>query len=215
MLWAGEEKSDTTRSIGEALELAVKLAVTAQKKNPVKGWRYGATDNTADTSIVGAVLMGLLAARNAGIDVPDDSIDGALNYMKSMTNVDSGEVAYSGMQGLGESGARSAIACLVFSIGKRKEWPELEGTRKYLVDNLDVSPQQSWPYYERYYKAQALFQADYEAWEKWNRNTIQELRDMQSDDGQIGNSDHGPAYATSMSLLALALNYRFLPIYER
>ncbi len=215
MLWAGEEKSDKTRTIGQALELAVKLAVTAQKKNPVKGWRYSPGDNTADTSVVGAVLMGLLAARNAGIDVPGEAVDGALEYMKSMTNADSGEVAYSGLQGLGASGARSAIAGLVFAIGKRKDWPELEGTRKYLVDNLDVSPQQSWPYYERYYKAQALFQNDYEAWEKWNRNTIDELRAMQTDDGQIGNSDHGPAYATSMSLLALALNYRFLPIYER
>ena len=38
---------------------------------------------------------------------------------------------------------------------------------------------------------------------------------MQDDSGQIGRSDYGPAYGTSMSLLALALNYRFLPIYER
>ena len=215
MLWAGEEKTDSRRTIGEALELAVRLAVTAQKKNPSKGWRYSPGDPSADTSIVGAVLMGLLAARNAGIDVPDDSIDGAMEYMKSMTSAESGEVGYSGLGGLGESGARTAIACLVFSIGKRKHWAELEGTKKYLADHLDVSAQQNWGEYERYYKAQALFQADYESWEKWNRNTTQELRNMQTDEGQIGNSDHGPAYSTSMSLLALALNYRFLPIYER
>jgi len=214
MLWAGKDK-DKSRTIGEALELTVQLAVTAQKKNPSKGWRYAPGDPSADTSIVGAVLMGLLAARNAGIDVPDDSIDGALEYMKSMTSADSGEVGYSGLGGLGESGARTAIACLVFSIGKRKEWPELEGTRRYLADHLDVSAQQNWGEYERYYKAQALFQADYDSWEKWNRNTIQEMRNLQTDDGQIGNSQHGPAYSTSMSLLALALNYRFLPIYER
>lgn len=215
MLWAGEEETGSQRSIGEALELAVKLAVTAQKKNPAKGWRYAPGDPSADTSVVGAVLMGLLAARNAGIDVPDASIDGAMDYMKSMTNADSGEVGYSGLGGLGESGARTAIACLVFSIGKRKHWPELDGTKQYLADHLDISPQQHWAEYERYYKAQALFQADYDSWQKWNRITIRELREMQSDDGQIGKSGHGPAYSTSMSLLALALNYRFLPIYER
>jgi hypothetical protein len=215
MLWAGEEKTDSQRSIGEALEFAVRLAVTAQKKNPSKGWRYGPNDASADTSIVGAVLMGLLAARNAGIDVPDESIDGAMEYMKSMTSAESGEVGYSGLGGLGQSDARTAIACLVFSIGKRKHWAELEGTKKYLADRLEVGSQQQWGEYERYYKAQALFQADYESWEKWNRNTIQEMRNLQTDDGQIGNSDHGPAYSTSMSLLALALNYRFLPIYER
>ena len=213
MLWSGE--SSGKRSIGKALELAVKLAVTSQKKNSSKGWRYGPNDNSADTSVVGAVLMGLLAARNAGIDVPDSSIDGALKYMKQMTSTPGGGVGYSGMGGMGGTGARTAIACLVFSIGKRSEWKELEATRKNLVDNLDATAQQSWPFYERYYKAQALFQADYKAWQEWNRNTITMLRETQADDGQIGNSQHGPIYSTSMSLLALALNYRFLPIYER
>ena len=213
MLWAGESKGK--KSIGKALELAVKLAVTSQKKNPSKGWRYGPNDGSADTSVVGAVLMGLLAARNAGIDVPDSSIDGALKYMKQMTSPEGGGVGYSGMGGMGGTGARTAIACLVFSIGKRSEWKELEATRKNLVDHLDATAQASWPYYERYYKAQALFQADYKAWEQWNRNTIDLLREMQTDEGQIGTGGHGPTYSTSMSLLALALNYRFLPIYER
>ena len=36
------------------------------------------------------------------------------------------------------------------------------------------------------------------------------MRDIQHDDGSFGG-----AYQTGMSLLALALNYRFLPIYER
>ena len=71
MLWEGERKKD--RKIGEALELAVKLAVSSQKKNPSKAWRYSPNAKDADTSIAGAVLMGLLAARNAGVDVPDST----------------------------------------------------------------------------------------------------------------------------------------------
>ena len=62
--------------------------------------------------------------------------------------------------------------------------------------------------------AQAVFQGDFEAWEKWNRETIRILKDRQQEDGSFACS-HGVAYGTSMSLLALALNYRFLPIYER
>lgn len=213
MLWEGERKK--SRTIGEALELAVKLAVSSQKKNPSKGWRYTPNDNSADTSVVGAVLMGLLAARNAGVDVPDSTIDDALKYMKQMTSAETGNVGYSGMGGLGGSGARSAIACLVFAIGKRKHWKDFAGTTKFLTDSLETSAQQNWPYYERYYKAQALFQADYKSWQQWNRNTVRLLRNMQDDNGCIGNSAHGKAYSTSMSLLALALNYRFLPIYER
>jgi hypothetical protein len=37
---------------------------------------------------------------------------------------------------------------------------------------------------------------------------------MQAADGSI-RGQFGPELGTSMSLLALALNYRFLPIYER
>ena len=215
MLWAGQTKDEKTRTIGEALELAVRLAVTSQKKNPTNGWRYGPNDPSADTSIVGAVLMGLLAARNAGMEVPDDTIDKALEYMKSMTSEDSGQVGYSGLGGFGQSTARSSIACLVYSIGKRQEWKEFEATKDYVADNFMESQGGSWPYYTRYYQSQALFQADYETWQKWNRETIRRLSELQSADGQLGDSQHGPVYATSMSLLALALNFRFLPIYER
>ena len=214
LLWAGQEKDKRTRSLGKALELAVRLAVDSQKKNPQKSWRYSPNDRSADTSVNGAVLMGLLAARNAGIPVPDESIDGSLQYMKSMTDSKSGMVGYSGLEGLGDSSARSSIACLVFAISKHKDWEEFEGAKKYVVDNVDQNAG-TWPFYLRYYRAQALFQADFETWEKWNKRIIEKIKESQADDGQIGSSQHGSAYSTSMSLLALALNYRFLPIYER
>jgi hypothetical protein len=62
--------------------------------------------------------------------------------------------------------------------------------------------------------AQALFQADYEAWSNWKRENTQFLRESQQDDGSF-QSPYGQAYATAMALLSLALEYRFLPIYER
>ena len=65
-------------------------------------------------------------------------------------------------------------------------------------------------WYFRYYMAQALFQGDYDSWQKWNAEKIRELKTLQRDDGSFGGN-----YETGMSLLALALNYRFLPIYER
>ena len=59
--------------------------------------------------------------------------------------------------------------------------------------------------------AQALFQGDYESWQKWNAMTVRQLHETQNEDGGF----NGSSYSTAMSLLALALNYRFLPIYER
>ena len=99
-------------SIGQTLELAVWAAVTSQKKNPLGAWRYSPDANDADTSVSGAVLVGLLAARNAGLEVPDEAIDKAIRYYQQMTSK-SGQVAYSGI-GFDESIARirSARWCM-------------------------------------------------------------------------------------------------------
>lgn len=202
------------RSIGASLELAVRAAITSQKKNPLGAWRYSPDSRDADTSVAGAVLMGLLAARNAGIEVPDESIDRAIAYFKSMTS-DSGQVAYSGgLGGFGDSMARSSIACLVYSVARRKDLPQLEQTLHHLVGQLEQPPQ-SYVEYTRYYQAQALFQGDIEAWEKWNKLLIRQLKSAQDPESGCIPGDHGQVLGTSMSLLAVALNYRFLPIYER
>ncbi len=212
-LWeTGKPIVGKERTIGEALELAVRCAVTSQAKNPLSAWRYSPSARDADTSVTGAVLMGLLAARNAGIEVPDKSIDGAVKYVSSLTG-DSGAVGYSGgLGGFGDSIARSSIACLVFSIAKRKDLKQFEATKKYVTTNMnEQSPYED---YGRYYEAQALFQADLETWEKWNRTLIRQLKASQESDGSFS-GQFGKSTSTAMSLLAIALNFRFLPIYER
>lgn len=210
-LWPAGEK-ENSRSIGQALELAVRAAITSQKKNPLGAWRYSPDSNDADTSVSGAVLIGLLAARNAGIEVPDTSIDKGIEYYKSMTS-GSGQVAYSGLRGFGESIARTSIATLVFALAHRKDLPQYKAALSHLTQQLEAQPRQ-WPEYARYYQAQALFQGDVEAWEKWNKLLIRQLKQAQQQDGSF-KSQQGTEIGTSLSLLALALNYRFLPIYER
>ncbi len=206
-LWQGAEKQG--RSLAEALDLAIRCAATSQQKNSLGAWRYTPDSTDADTSVTGAVLMGLLAARNAGMDVPDKVIDRALVYMRRSTSPN-GFVAYSGgFGGMGESMNRSAIATLVASVSKQQEKQRFKATLKHLTDRLEHR-ESGHPFYFRYYMAQALFQGDYEAWQKWNGMTIRQLTEQQNENGSFGD-----AYGTSMSLLALALNYRFLPIYER
>ena len=211
-LWPEDRKKDK-RSIGQSLELGVRAALTSQKSNQLGAWRYSPNSTDADTSVSGAVMVGLLAARNAGIEVPDQAIDRAVAYFKSMTS-GNGFVAYSGgMGGFGESLARSSIASLVFSVSRRKDLPEFKSTLAHIKERLE-QPVQGYPEYGRYYQAQALFQGDTVAWEKWNTLTIRQLKQAQQPDGSF-RGQWGTAFSTSMSLLAVALNYRFLPIYER
>ena len=210
-LWDGSEPAANRRSIGEALDLAVRRAVTSQNRNQWGAWRYSPESTDADTSVAGAVTMGLLAARNAGIEVPDESLDKALNYFKSHT-ADGGTVAYSGGVG-GGSENMTCIAALVYAVGRKRDWPQFNATVGNLSRNLQGNAR-SYEFYNRYYKAQALFQGNFEAWSRWNQATIKVLKAKQLEDGSF-DSSHGKAYGTAMSMLALALNYRFLPIYER
>lgn len=209
-LWPGGKGP---RSIGQALELAVRGSLTSQKKNSLGGWRYSPDSSDADTSVSGAVFVGLLAARNAGIEVPDDCINKAIAFYVSMT-APSGEVAYAGgLGGFGESLARSSIATLIYAVARRKDLKQYRSTLDYLEQRLE-QPAAGYLEYTRYYEAQALFQGNLASWEKWNKLLIRQLKQAQRPDGSIP-GQFGNDVGTAMSLLALALNYRFLPIYER
>jgi hypothetical protein len=208
LLWEGGKP---VRTVGQALTAAIRLAGSAQKKNRFGGWRYSPDANDSDTSVTGAVLMGLFAARNAGLEVPDETVNAGMEYMRRSTGRD-GSVAYSGgLGGMGGSINLTAIAVLTGAIGKTKDADQYKACLKRLQENLEHREQGTYAEYFRYYMAQALYQADYEAWQKWNAAKVRELRETQREDGAFG----GSAYQTGMSLLALALNYRFLPIYER
>ncbi len=212
-LWNGVDPKKKKKSIAESLEKAIELARSSQKNNKWGAWRYSPSATDADTSVAGAVLMGLLACRNAGLAVPDEAIENAINYMKRNTAT-SGFVAYSGgLGGGGESMARSSVAALVYSVSHHKETEEYKSVIEHITGKLEHE-ETGHRHYFLYYMAQALFQGDYDSWVQWNRKTARMLSETQSDDGSFTGS-YGDAYGTSMSLLALALNYKFLPIYER
>lgn len=207
------------RSIAEALELAVRCAVTSQESNPSKAWRYSPGSKDADTSVAGAILMGLLGARNAGIAVPDTSIDGALDYFSTMTSSE-GDVGYSGIGSFGASTARTAIATTVFAVAKRRDSPTFVAARERTLQHARAgNVQDSWGHlcYTRYYISQALFQTDHAAWREWSTQNTRDLIERQAEDGSlvVPNTWRGGCYPTGMLLLSAALDYTFLPIYER
>ena len=216
-VWGGDgdpSQRSRRRSIGQALELAVRCAVTSAKGNPLGAWRYSPDARDADTSVAGSVTVGLLAARNAGIEVPDESIDKAVRYFQKNTS-DKGQVAYSGgLGGFDDSLARVSIATLVFSVARRKDLPEFKATARFLTDRIDGEAESHYRDYTRYYQAQALFQGNMDAWERWNKSLVRKLKLEQKPDGSF-QGDHGVTVSTSLNLLAIAVNFRFLPIYER
>ncbi len=196
--------------IGIALRDAVKLILSSQAKNPYGAWRYSSSTNSADTTVSGACFVALLAARNAGMQIPDRAINKALKYFQSCQSMDGGF----GYTSAGSSSPeRGAIGCLAFSLARATKSSSYKSALEYFR-MTSPSGQHSYHYYYLYYGAQAAFRADPKIWKVWNEQNIQLLRHSQQTDG----SWHGPrgaVFSTSAALLSLALNYRFLPIYER
>ena len=199
------------KRIAPALKKAVKLIVKAQKNNPRGGWRYTPETRHADTTVSGCQIVALLAARNAGLPVEDKVINKGLAYMKSCRS-SSGSYGYTS-KGSGGRVTLSAIGSLCYSLAKRKDEGGFDKTTAFLKKNLRTQDG-TYPYYFRYYMSQALFHADEELWEKWNKDNIRLLSATQLPDGSWA-GNHGNAFSTAGALLSLALNYRFLPIYEK
>ena len=126
----------------------------------------------------------------------------------------SGDVSYMNLgDRLVTSTARVSIASLTYAVARRKDLAEYRATLAYLKQRI-AEPTGPFGEYTFYYQAQALFQGDVRSWEKWNEILVRRLKEAQQPDGSI-KGRFNPPISTSLSLLSLALNYRFLPIYER
>lgn len=194
----------------KSLQKAVDLILSAQKRNPKGGWRYSPDSKDADTTVSGCQIVSLLAARNAGIPIPDTAIERALKYMSSCRDT-AGAYGYTSRGG-GKT-TLTAIGSLCYSLAKQKDAKGFQESLEYLKRNIDYRDPH-YTYYFEYYMSQALFHADEELWKLWNEKNIRLLTATQQSDGSWA-GNRGPAYSTASALLSIALNYRYLPIYEK
>lgn len=197
--------------IEKALEKAVKLITSSQNANPKGAWRYSPESKSSDSTVAGCQLVALLAARNAGIPVPNENIDKALKYMASC-RASNGGYGYTS-----KTGARTtltAIGSLCMSLAKKKDDKSFPTVTKYLVKRIDSTAHHH-AFYHEYYMAQALFHADEESWMLWNEKNSKLMSASQMPDGSWSDRSMGQAGSTGFALLSMALNYRLLPIYEK
>lgn len=194
--------------LGPALEQAVRLILNSQARNPAGAWRYTPESQDADTTVSGAQMVALFAARNAGIAVPEEAVQKGLKFFQNCQTPDGG---FGYIQNSGPNAARTAIGCLTMALAKEKNSPAFQSAFNFLQK---APPESNYQHYYLYYASQAFFHASPEAWSGWNRKNIKGLGSSQNADGSW-DGQFGRTFTTAASLLSLALNYRFLPIYER
>ncbi len=205
-----------------ALARAVDLILSAQqvRKSEVHegGWRYQPTSRDSDLSVTGWQLLALRAARSAGCNVPTEAIDQALNYIRRCEVTPEGGFSYQAGRG-GPNNPRTGTGILALELtGAHNDPAALRGAA-YLANN---PPRWGSDYffYEAYYCSQALFQLGDDQFRPYYTLLLPILLDHQSQDGSWYAPDGldftgGRVYCTAMAVLALAVEYRYLPIYQR
>jgi hypothetical protein len=212
------------RDLKPKVAAAIKLIEDTQNQDGYVyhdgGWRYEPRQGDADISVTVVQVLALRAARNAGLNVPQATIDRAINYMKRCSNVDGG---FSYQVGQRQSGpARTGAAVLSLIMAGMRDSPECEAGLNYLLRH-PFNRQNEWPYrdkffYAIYYVTQAMYQAGGDYWKSWYppiRDLLVRLQDSDGNFGNNGYSEAGAEYATAMSILVLQVPAGLLPIYQK
>jgi hypothetical protein len=220
---AGMTEGDLAQEVRAKLEKAVAVILKAQRTrgDDRGGWRYHvAPIDGSDISVTGWQLMALRAAKNLGCDVPAEVIDSAVGYLQRCQDAGSGGFRYNPY-------GRVTVACTGTSIlglelcGKeRHQSPEALRAGAFLLrrENLPHWGQE-WFFYSIYYGSQAAFQLGGNYWNVYRPRLHEVLLRHQSASGYwegfSADGRYGRSYCTAMCVLALAVEYRYLPIYQR
>lgn len=217
---AGMTDAAAAERCREALKRAVRLILTAQNvrkdRNNAGGWRYSPGSNDSDLSVTGWQLLALRAAKNLGCDVPAENIDDAVSYVKRCSFRNAG---FGYQPGGGPSPTRTGTGILCLEICGVHHSPEaLGGAAAWLQRPLRADDE--WFFYGAYYSTIGLFQIGGEQWAQTKRHMVPLLLNLQKEDGSwTGRRNEerglGTIYATALAVLALSVEYQYLPIYQR
>ncbi len=204
-----------------ALEKAIRLIITAQNVakdfNNMGGWRYAANSRDSDLSVTGWQLLALRAAKNIGCDVPAENIDEAVAYVRRCAQGTTGGFGYQPSAGsspvLTGTGLTALQACAVLT--------ETESARGAAYQRKRIlRPQDPWYYYGVYYCSVSGYKLGDDEWQELKPLIFETLLAQQQREGnwraENGNEkSFGTIYPTAMAVLALTVEYGYLPIYQR
>ncbi|HTN74240.1 MAG TPA: prenyltransferase/squalene oxidase repeat-containing protein [Pirellulaceae bacterium] len=198
----------------EKLVKAVQRIIESQNKEG--GWRYLPEKADADISVTICQIMALRAARNAGIFVPNDTIEACVEYVKRSQNPDGGFM-YMQTSGGPSAFPRSAAGVVALYSAGIYEGDELKRGLEYLAQHMprdDAFSRESHYFYGQYYCAQAMWHAGGEHWKKWYPVAHDALLARQREDGSWSDSICNE-YGTAMASIVLQMPNNYLPIFQR
>jgi len=209
----GQTKDPTLRP---KLERAIHLIVNCQ--NPKGGWRYRPVPADADISVTVLQVVALRVARNAGLDVPQATIDRAVAFIKSCADKDTGGFRYQPDQP-GPGFARTAAAVYSLQMCGLYDDPLIAPAQKYLFEHRRDDTDQ-WFAYGHFYAAPSMYMIGGQTWQEWYPFISSILLNQAQHKAGVtywGQGADGwvPVWTTAVFTTVLAMPYHYVPIYQR
>jgi len=218
---SGMVTAERQKKIDAVLPRALRVLLDAQriaKPAPMQGgWRYQPTSADSDISCSGWSLMALRSARNAGAAVPKEAIDAGVKFIMNCHTPDNG-FAYQPGGGPGHARTATGLLCLELC-GKHRDEAAI-GAAEWILKHMPANYGGTFFYYWLYYASQGMFQLGGDYWVQFATAMYEiVLKCQQADGSWPAGSSHeaapGVCYATAISVLAMSVTYRQLPIYQR
>lgn len=196
---------------------AILFIVNSQDKKG-GGWRYF-PGQVGDTTVTGWMLMALKSGQISYIPIPADVWPLAKKFLDGVQ--DDGGAAYGYQSPAKNEPTMTAIGILSRMYGG---WPRSEPALQRAVRSLSKKGHSDHDQYYNYYATQTLRHYGGQEWIAWNEEMKAFLLQSQSRQGHSSGSWYFPdkhgdqggrLYNTAMSILALEVYYRYLPIYGK
>ena len=187
-----------------------------RSQNPLGGWRYAPRpDAGQDTSVTATVFVSLASAREAGVLVPEETIERVTSYLRDQ--------AFDERRGgFGYQGKGYTIACTAGGVYSA----QLAGNRdtewvSAALNSLENDPkmfsrkENGHFYYSHYYAMQAMVQAGEERYTKWYPRIRDSLISLQQPNGSWQEKEKDYPHKTPMAIIILGTPNRYIPVYQR
>jgi len=220
--------------VRQVLDRAVDLIVASQ--NSQGGWRYTPHSADADMSVTVCQVMALRAARNIGIQVPVETIDRAVQYVKKSAVREGdplpmnyrpdppGSFRYQPTWEARATFPLTAAGITILHGAGIYADEDIERGLRYLEDQLRHFSS-TWGrrgghyffYYGHYYAVQAFHIAGGRRWETYFDHIQRTLLSMQDPEDGSWSNNPGPGrdFATAVACLILLIPKEYLPIFQR
>jgi hypothetical protein len=206
-------------------------------QNPYSGWRYQPRDGQVDISVTGWMVMALKSAKIGGLKTDSAGFQGAIKWLDTNTNKNTGHIGY---RGRGKQRWQAAVSVCMLSkllMGYKRGDATLKKQSELVLTDLPdwnkmAGKDQGHSMYYWYYGTLAMFQMGQGAWKQWNtamkKALLQNQRKGGPMDGSLKDVDGswdpvswlrvyggGRVYTTAINALSLEVYYRYLPLYSK